>query len=191
MNIFVKFIFSVVVGGTIGLVSANEAINSDRKIFSTRQGPWVSWPMAGTRSANPYVKAHFLTSGRLPASQFEVNEFEARHDDAGNLLDARCSYIITGKAPNARWWSIYTYADYPDNDGKWQKNTGLSSQHLVYEADDTYTIHLTSEPVAGNRLSPAKGSGLTLIMRHYNPERAITSQYDAKILPSIKREKCR
>jgi len=160
-------------------------------LFSKTYGPWTSWPTAGTRSSNPYVRGHYLTHDRLPISQFEVNELEARVDSQGNALDGNCNYEIAGIMPKARWWSIYSFSEGATLTALSPSRVGTSSQQVVYQPDGSFRINLSNEPQTGNWLVPAGGDEFVIVLRHYNPGRSISSQIKVENLPTIKKRGCR
>ena len=190
MNGLVKFAIASIGGLAIGLISAQKVIGGYQGLFNKTQGPWVSWPTAGTRSSNPYVRAHFLTQNRLPISQFEINELEARTDSNGKTLDSDCNYEISGPAQKARWWSLYTYTK--DGSGRAQnaQPTGIGSNNILSKPDGNFTVKLSQQPQTGNWIIPAKGNDLVLVLRLYNPAQSITNQFNFKGLPMIIRKDC-
>lgn len=190
MNSLVKFVVASVAGLGVGVFSAQALIDGYGNLFNKSYGPWVSWPTAGTRSSNPYVRAHYLNHNRLPISQFEVNELEARTDSNGEPLDGKCTYEITGKMPQTRWWSIYTFANGSANTGNSAHRTGISSQQMFYQTSDAFLIKLSSDPQTGNWLVPASDGDFVLVLRHYNPGRSISNQFKFENLPVIKKRAC-
>lgn len=191
MNNLVKFAVSSIAGLGLGVISAQALIDGYGSFFSKNHGPWTSWPTAGTRSSNPYVRAHYLIHNRLPISQFEINELEARVDDAGAPLDANCTYEIKGLMPKARWWSLYTFSQESAHQTALPKRAGIGSQQVFYHQDGSFRIMLSTEPQTGNWLVPAGSDDLVIVLRHYNPGRSITNQFSFSNLPTITRGRCR
>ena len=191
MNGLVKLAISTIAGLGLGVFSAQALIDGYGGFFSVSHGPWTSWPTAGTRSSNPYVRAHYLVHNRLPISQFEINELEARTDDEGDLLDANCTYVVKGLMPKTRWWSLYTFSQQSGERAALPKRAGIGSQQVFYQPDGNFSIKLSNEPQTGNWLIPARGDELVLVLRHYNPSRSITSQFSFENLPTITKGQCR
>ena len=190
MNGLIKFTIASVFGLAVGLISAQKIIGGYEGLFNKRHGPWVNWPTAGTRSSNPYVRAHFLTQNRLPISQFEVTELEAKIDSNGKTLDADCSYEISGPAQKARWWSLYTYSDNASVQGEGEQRQSIASEQLVTKSNGQFIVKLSRQPQTGNWISPSMGDNLVLVLRHYNPRQSITNQFNFKGLPTIVRKEC-
>ena len=188
MNNLVKILVGIAAGSLIGLISAQRMADGTDGFFVRKEGPWKSWPQAGTRFANPYARAHFVLTGRLPLSRFNVSEFEATRDGQGALLDADCTYIVSGKMPATRWWSLYiTNSDY-EYAGP---HSGLTSSQMVNSKPGTFRITISKAPHAGNWIGPATRGNFVLVLRYYNPVRSITSLADSGNLPRIKRRTCR
>ncbi len=190
MNGLVKFAIASIGGIAIGLISAQKVIGGYGGMFIKTQGPWVSWPTAGTRSSNPYVRAHFLTQHRLPISQFEINELEARTDSNGKALDSDCNYEISGPAQKARWWSLYTYSGERSARTQDAQPAGIGSHNILAKTDGHFTVKLSQQPQTGNWITPVKGGDLVLVLRLYNPAQSITNQFNFKGLPMIIRKDC-
>jgi len=191
LNSLVKFAVSSIAGLGLGVISAQMLIDGYGSFFTASHGPWVSWPTAGTRSSNPYVRAHYLVHDRLPISQFEINELEARVDSQGKPLDGNCTYEIDGVMPKTRWWSLYTFSQESSSRQTLPKRAGIGSQQIFYQNDGRFKIKLSNEPQTGNWLVPAGTDGLVIVLRHYNPTRSITNQFNFDKLPTITRGNCR
>ncbi len=175
----------------MGVFSAQSLIDGYGNLFNTSYGPWMSWPTAGTRSSNPYVRAHFLVQDRLPISQFEVSELEALVDNKGEDLNGNCTYEITGLTPKAQWWSVFTFSRNTGPGDLLPNRTGINSQQVIYQPDGSFKITLSSEPQPGNWIVPADGGDVVLVLRHYNPGRSIASQGKFENLPTITKRGCR
>lgn len=173
------------------MFTAHSLIDGYGNLFNKTYGPWTSWPTAGTRSSNPYVRAHYLIHDRLPISQFEVNELEANVDNAGDPLDGNCTYELVGKMPKSRWWSIYSFSGDRILGATSPGRLGTSSQQVFYQPDGAFKIVLSHEPQTGNWLIPASDSDFTMVLRHYNPGRSISNQFKFENLPSIVKRGCK
>ncbi len=191
MNSLVKFAVASIAGLGLGVFSAQSLIDGYGGLFNKSSGPWTSWPTAGTRSSNPYVRAHYLTHDRLPISQFEINELEARVDDSGAQLDGNCTYDIKGPMPKTRWWSLYNFSSDSGSQTSLPKRAGIGSQQVFYQTDGSFHIKLSNEPQTGNWLIPTGDDELVLVLRHYNPGRSISNQFRFENLPTITKRDCR
>lgn len=190
MNGLIKFAIAGLIGIGGGVFSAHQVIDGYKGLFVSEQGPWRTRPSAGTRSSNPYVRAFYLNQHRLPVSQFEVVELEARRDDKGEKLSPDCSYELSGVMPRARWWSLFTYAP-----GKLQPKdaigkNGLSSQQVVFDDKNHFVVNISPVPKAGNWVMPNRDGDVVVVLRYYNAVQSVTSQFRFSDLPKIKRTMC-
>lgn len=190
MNGLVKFTIASVLGLALGLISAQKIIGGHKGLFNKQHGPWVNWPTAGTRSSNPYVRAHFLMQNRLPISQFEVTELETTSDSNGKTLDADCSYEISGPTQKARWWSLYTYSTDASPLKLGAQPQSIASRQIISKRGGQFVVKLSRQPQTGNWITPSTGNDLVLVLRHYNPRQSITNQFNFKGLPTILRKEC-
>ena len=188
MNNLVKVIVAAIVGSAIGVISAQRIAGGADGFFVHRNGPWMSWPEAGAKFANPYARAHFLMSGRLPLSQFDAREYEAASDSKGEQLDADCTYQITGKTPAARWWSLFVIR--PDGEPVSGSHSALAARQMVNSKADTISVTLSRQPQPGNWIEPGTTGRLVLVLRLYNPVQSVVGFGSAADLPQIIRKEC-
>ncbi len=184
---FVAFCF---IGTLLGLVTAQHAVSGRLPLVSETKGAWTAWPRAADARIDPYTRAHHLSYGLVPFNRFDTVEYVARIDDAGRTLDEDCVYLVSGPAPQARWWSVSALA--PD-DGAIAVNDqrgGLVSGQLIFEADRSFRVTVSRELQAGNWLRPSEGSQLVLHLRLYTPAAAVLQRPLTAELPSIERQVC-
>ena len=191
MKPVIKFALFCVAGAASGLFSTQYLIDGKAGGFALHKGPWTTWPSAGRPSIDPYTRAHFLTSGKLPVSPLEVIEFEARADDEGNLLDSACDYKLAGPMPKARWWSLASFAEDGDGDGQNSQTGTLTSTEAVYQPRGRLIISASREPRTGNWLVPPGTGRYVLVFRMYNPDKSLRDRPLKAGLLAIKRETCR
>ena len=94
-------------------------------------GAWTAWPKTGSVDIDPYARATIARTGALPIGVGDGVAFFARTDDAGNALDGRCTFLISGATPAARYWTVTLY----DARGRLVANTidrhGFTSAEVV------------------------------------------------------------
>lgn len=78
---------------------------------SAQAGAWRADLQARSQDAGMYTRASIALNALLALDRGETMYFVATQDDAGNPLQSRCNYRVTGTPPLARWWSITAYAD--------------------------------------------------------------------------------
>lgn len=159
---------------------------------------WFAWPDFGTEKANPYVKLVATKSRFIPVGQGSLI-FVAHADHQGRLLDARCSYQLSGKLPSSVLWSL-TVAPVPGKQNTTKKTLDtefLPARHqreIIYDAQDPERFVLTASKAAssGNWLPlPKDFSPFVFILRLY--ETPLLEHIDARAyrgafsMPVIKR----
>lgn len=177
-------------GLALGYCTADYSMQEGLASVSVRNGSWVTWPSAGSTNADPYTRAHFAASGHLPLTAFEAVTYRADTDDTGEGLDQSCEYIVEGRAPNARWWSLTAYA----KDLRTMKNPAgrysFNSRNLVFTAQGEFRIVLAADARPGNWLPLQKSGGFQLTFRLYNPDPEIRNNPSDADLPKIKKVVC-
>ena len=177
-----------------GLGSALYMISSGSPLTTRHIGPWEVWKDAGRVEADPYTRAHFATSGRLPTGSRNALYFLASRDSSGGSLSASCDYTITGRGPNAQWWSLSAYNQagqlFPNAAGRF----AYGSATVMRTADGIFTITVSRDARAGNWL-PVAGSGpIRLMLSVYGLETEDTRRQpvqDQAVLPVIRKGACR
>jgi len=188
----VKLAAMLLVGALLGLVTAWLAVTGRYGLVSQSKGPWTIWTSAGTPQIDPYTRAHFLLDGRLPFSNFEALEYEARADSGGRALDGRCVYRLAQAPVKARWWSLSAIPrETARGAGAAEPEAAaIQSQRAIYEADGALKAVLSPEARPGNWLDTTGLGAFTLVFRVYNVEPSARSQPLSLELPSIQREAC-
>src|SRR5690606_22606490 len=154
-------------------------------LTTVKAGPWVSWPAAGTPTADPYTRARTARHGSLPISGTVAQVWEARTDSTGQRLHSSCDYVVTGRGLNEGWWTIALYDDsghlIPNAAGR----HAFNSSTIMRRPDGSFLVSLARDARPGNWL-PTGGAGrLTLVL-------TLIEAGDASgALPEIRRVACR
>ncbi|HEY1077957.1 MAG TPA: DUF1214 domain-containing protein, partial [Fontimonas sp.] len=108
-------------------------------------------------------------------------------------LRGECEYRVTGKTPDARWWSLTAYgADHylvPNAANRYAVN----ASNLPSAVSGRIELTLSALAAAGQAdLLPVPPKGaFSLTLRLYNPPPAAASRLASLDLPQIKRGDCR
>lgn len=182
---------AIVLGGVVGGGAAWQATGKGLGRGDIVNGPWstaLDYGMSGTDSL---TRAAVARRGLLALPASETIYWQASVDSDGKPLNGSCTYALTGKALDARWWSV-TYYDKagflvanPAN--LWSfSGTAISE---VERAGWRVTIS-PAKPAAGHWLPSAKGQDFDLTLRLYNPGSSFRQAPDKAALPALKREGC-
>ena len=178
----------------LGLGSAWQMVDQGSALTTGRLGPWSVWYSAGSPNADPYTKAHFARSGRLPITSTSALYYLARVDGEGDELTSECEYSVEGRPIDAAWWSIAAY----ETSGRLIPNKAnrhaFSSRDVALRADGTFQIAVSRDARPGNWLPAGDSDQLQLVMRVYAPrttESTVGGREVDKALPEIRRVACR
>ncbi len=151
-KIIIGIIFALVVGTAVGSGSAVAAIDFMASRLSIHNGPWQTSLTAGSQQADPYTRASIAIHYLLALNPSEVIYYSAYTDDAGEPLQADCTYRIDGKAMEARWWSITAYgADDFLIPNTWNRYS-YDSDNVKYDADKNFVIYVSKAQQTGDWL---------------------------------------
>jgi hypothetical protein len=122
------------VGGAVVTVKS-QVLGSDARI-----GAWATGQDFGSERAGPLTRAVIAMKGLLALPASEARYYVTTVDDAGDPLDGRCRYRVTGGDLPTKWWSITLYG---------------ADNYLVANPAGIFSF-------SGTALPPAKRTGWTL-----------------------------
>ena len=100
---------AALVGTALGLFATWLTVVRVAVRGGVENGSWRTDVAAGNPRGNPYTRARVALHGFLALNARETVYYTATLDSAANPLDGRCVYQISGRDPDARWWSITAY----------------------------------------------------------------------------------
>jgi hypothetical protein len=183
VNTIVKTTALLIAGVAGGIWSAHRGIENAGVAYGG--SPWKTWTR-DTVNRSPYADAHFMLAGQLPmpASQFIV--YEARGDSDGRNLDGDCTYVVEGKLPAVRWWSLGASEQTAGRELPQQ----LASVKAITDASGKIYITIAPNAVPGNWIPVGNGSKFMLTLVLHDPARRGESLPGPDELPSIQRTAC-
>jgi hypothetical protein len=119
VRLFFGSCFALFLAAVIGLSATWLTVTRGVAFGSLKIGAWTAWPRSGSVDIDPYARAIIARSGELPIGTGDGVAFFARTDDAGNRFDGRCSFVLSGMTPSARYWTLTLY----DQNGRLVANT--------------------------------------------------------------------
>ncbi|MDR3422852.1 MAG: DUF1214 domain-containing protein, partial [Xanthobacteraceae bacterium] len=152
MRLFFGSFFTLMVAAAIGLGATWLTLTRGVAFGSLTIGAWTAWPKSGSVDIDPYARATIARTGELPVGAGDGVAFYAHNDDGGNPFDGRCTYVVSGMTPAARYWTLTLY----DAQGRLVANTidrhGFTSAEIVREADGRFVINVGPRARPGNWL---------------------------------------
>lgn len=184
-------LYALLLGFGLGAGSAYWIVNADYPFGRVRAGPWTAWPRAGSRDADPYMRAIVARQGDLPLGLGEGLALTATEDSAGQPLEARCRYSLGAATPPARSWTLALY----DAEGRPLRSdwgwSGLTSAEIVRDREGRFAVTLARDASPGNWIRMPEGGRVSLTLRLYDtPVAGGSAALDPALFPSIERLGC-
>lgn len=169
MRTIINVAIVLLIGLTLGGLSANFALQRTHGIGAVNTGPWSAWPFVGGAEVDPYTIAKATADGTIPLGAAEGLAFEAISDQDGKRLNRNCSYEVAGETSSARLWTLSAY----NNDGELivRDNilvSAIFSRNMVRFPDSSFVVKISRSPKSSNWL-PLVGEGtFKLVLRLYD-----------------------
>ena len=191
MRLLIATLFVLLIAAGVGLGSTYYALDRGAAFGALRIGSWVSFPKTGTADADPYARASIARSGQLPLALGDGVSFIAKTDDAGRALDGRCSVVLSGITPAARFWTMTLYGP----DGELVPNAlnrhGFTSEEIVRRADGSFIINVDPRAAPGNWLPTGGVDRYQLVLRFYDTAVGVATKAGREVpMPAISTEIC-
>jgi hypothetical protein len=154
-------------------------------------GPWYVIDNIHLEDGNPYARASLIKSQTLPLGKAAGVTFFAHYDSTGEPLTSGCDYILSGEAPQARFWSLVAL----DGEGEplpmdtaFSAPFMISSQNILWETGDRFRIHISSGLKPGNWLAlPAEAQPIQLMLVFYQTSLSSGTLPDVNTMPVLER----
>jgi hypothetical protein len=191
VRLFVSSCLTLILAAAIGLGATWLTLTRGVAFGSMRVGAWTAWPKTGSVDIDPYARATIARTGALPIGVGDGVAFYARGDDAGNLLDGRCTYAVSGMTPAARYWTVTLY----DAQGRLVANTidrhGFTSAEIVRDTGGDFAIAVAPRARPGNWLPSGGVEQFVLVWRLYDTPIGVASLTTREgPMPAITRRSC-
>jgi hypothetical protein len=191
VRLLIGTLLILLIAAGVGLGSTYYALDRGAAFGALRIGSWVSFPKTGTADADPYARASIARSGQLPVALGDGVLFLAKTDDAGRALDGRCSVVLSGITPAARFWTLTLYSP----DGELVPNAvhrhGFTSEEVVRRADGSFIINVDPRAAPDNWLPTGGVDRYQLVLRFYDTAVGVATKAGRELpMPAITTEIC-
>ena len=188
MHWAVKAALLFVAGTILGLIATVATVWRGMP-SGVANGPWTTSLAIGSPQSDPYTRAAVALHGLLALKRDETIYFTATSDAAGNSLDGRCVYQITGSDPDTRWWSITAYGadDYLIANPAHRYSVAKTS--VARNPNGSFDIQVGGNANAANWIPTGSGP-FSLTLRLYNPGPTATLDPQDMALPQLKKVAC-
>jgi hypothetical protein len=180
---------AIAIGG--GAASVWYALEAQEGVGAVTIGSWTAYPTMGAPDADPYSKARAARQGLLALGRAEGLAFFATHDATGAQLSRRCSYLIEGSTPPARFWTLYA-ADRSLQmiaTGR-QRKPALQSLSILRNPDNSFVVAIGPDATPGNWLSVAGDGPMVFVLTLYDTPVAGSIGVEDVELPQVLRTGC-
>lgn len=154
-------IYAIFAGVTVGWLSAVAMIENYGTQIVANTLHWEERHSIVDSFAVPYSLSYFVNQGQLPPIGI-ARHFTRTLDDEGNGLLGNCYYVLNGKIPSARYFTL----ELSRGDGS---RVALGASQMVSESDGSFSLALAPYPVAGNRLQSITSGGQSIALTIHEP----------------------
>lgn len=185
-----RIAIALVAGIVVGAGGAWHKIQAGFNAGRLANGAWTTALNYGTRNADSVTRAAVALRGILALPSTETVYWNAATDSDGKPLDGSCTYAMTGKPLDARWWSVTYY----DKKGFLVANPAniwsFSGASITPAEAQGWRVTIGPDKAEGHWLPSARGQGFELTLRMYNPGSGFRTAPGEAKLPFLKKERC-
>jgi hypothetical protein len=152
-------------------------------------GPWKTNLLIGSSGGDMATRASVAVHGLLALNRSETIYYSTDRDSDGKALDVACTYLVAGRDPPARWWSITAYAadDYLIPNAA--KRYSVSKNSVTRNAAGQFIATVSRKRFPKDWIALQNGR-FNLTLRLYNPADFVAADPAHVALPSIKKVSC-
>jgi hypothetical protein len=184
-------LFAFFVAALVGLGSTYFALSRGVAFGALSIGSWTAWPKSGTADADPYARATIARTGQLPMALGDGVSFSAQADDKGKILDGRCSVVVSGVTPAARFWTLTLYNASGELVANSVGRYGFTSEEILRSADGRFSITVAPRANPGNWLPTGGVERYALVLRFYDTAIGVATRASREVpMPVIKTGSC-
>jgi hypothetical protein len=191
MRLLLGSFVTFLIAAAVGLGATWLTLTHGVAFGSLNIGAWTAWPKSGSVDIDPYARANIARTGELPTGMGDGVAFYAKGDDAKDGFDGRCTFVVSGMTPAARYWTITLY----DPDGKLVANSidrhSFTSDEIVRGGDGGFAITVAPLARPGNWLPTGGVDKFVLVLRLYDtPIGVSTGTTKEGPMPAVVRKGC-
>jgi hypothetical protein len=191
MRLLIGLLLSFVVAAGIGLGSTWYALTQNLAFGSLSLGAWMAFPRSGTPGIDPYARAAIARTGELPVGLGDGIAFTATEDDEGRALDGRCTVLVRGITPPARYFTVTLYTPSGALVANPLGRQGFTSQELIRDPTGAFDIIVSPRARPGNWLPSGAIERYVLMMRFYDTSLGIATRAGREApMPAVRTENC-
>jgi len=184
-------LFAFIVAALVGLGTTYFALSRGAAFGALTIGSWTAWPKSGTEDADPYARATIARTGQLPMALGDGVSFSALTDDKGKILDGRCTVMVSGVTPAARFWTLTLYNAGGELVANSVGRYGFTSEEILRNADGSFAITVAPRANPGNWLPSGGIERYSLVLRFYDTAIGVATRASRELpMPAVKTRSC-
>jgi hypothetical protein len=189
MGTFLKWLGVLALGIVLGLAATWATVIRGGWGGDVQNGPWKTSLTTGSSEGGMYQRASVAVHGLLALNRSETIYYTANTDSAGARLSGACTYLVVGRDPPTRWWSITAYGadDYLIANPAGRYSVSMNSVQRA--GDGTFRVTVAKAGSGANWIPPGDGP-FSLSIRLYNPDAKVAADPAHVVLPIITKEGC-
>jgi hypothetical protein len=188
LKVLISVLVVLIIGGGIGFGVTYSIGSIVYDANAIHNGPWGTNLLQGSTVQDPYTRYIIAVRAVMALPREETIYYGAVTSDKGEELLSQDDYAIAGKNIDTRWWSITVYDEggwlIPNQFDRYSYNVNT----VKFDADGTFTIHVSRTPKEGNWLPVGSSKKFQLLLRCYNPGPDFYKMPDKVELPHIMKE---
>lgn len=187
-----KVFLMAATGILLGLGATWLAVDRGLGFGAIRAGVWTAWPKTGSLAIDPYSSARLARTGEIPLGLAEGLSLIASQDEDGQTLTGTCEYLLTGRMPPARFWTLTPSTPRGALIDNRAHRFGLTSSEILRRDDGDFQVLMAPNARPGNWLPVETASDFMLVLRLYDTAVSATSTaIEAATLPQVRKVACR
>ena len=187
----VKIFLMAITGIALGLGATWLVLERGYGFGAVRAGVWIAWPKTGSLNIDPYASARLARSGEIPLGLAEGLSLQAAVDEDGNALQGSCEYMLAGRMPPARFWTLTPVTPRGSLLDNKAHRFGLTSSEIIRRENGDFQIRIAANARSGNWLPVETVLPYVLVLRLYDTAASTTTTaIEAANLPSLKKVAC-
>lgn len=187
---FFRYLLLAILGIAAGIGGAWWFVRENPLGGNARIGAWTTGQTFGSAAADPVTRAVVSVRGLLALPKDEARYYNAAVDDAGDPLDGRCRYQVSGGPLPAAWWSITLYGE----DGFLVANAAdrfsVNGVSVPRDAAGRWRFTVSPEPLDDLWLPTGARPRIELTLRAYLPQGGGGRDFTQAELPTITKLDC-
>lgn len=186
-----KIFLMATTGIALGLGATWLVLERGYGFGAVRAGVWTAWPKAGSLNIDPYASARLARTGEIPLGLAEGLSLKAAFDEDGKELQGTCEYVLAGRMPPARFWTLTPSTPRGSLIDNKAHRLGLTSSEIIRHEDGDFQIRIAANARPGNWLPVETASSYVLVLRLYDTAvSTTTTAIEAANLPRLQKVAC-